>query len=170
MGEHPRARVAALRIGQAQSAVVAIVVNPANRMPRVTRRRPFQQQGRSRVPEREARQFRLMMLRMCRAAFSPSREMYSPLTTSPRSTSPWRIQLFNTVTPVSMPAHALDEIERHSLLGADCAGDALLIVGSSHCVMPPRNFVMLQLITTSRIGRSQSALARQSRAAAVARR
>lgn len=95
--------------------------------------------------------------------------MYSPLTTRPRSTTPCRIQLFKIVTPVSIPAHALDT----SNVIARCApmprATALLIDGSSHWVRPPRNLVMLQLITTSSDAGSWRAAASASRAAAVAR-
>ena len=110
-----------------------------------------------------------MMLRMWRAAFWPSCEMYSPLTTKPRSTVPCRIQLLRTVTPVSIPAHALERSNVIAFSAPMARATALLIVGSTHCVRPPRNFVMLQLITTSSDAAFCCAFSRQSRAAEVAR-
>ena len=110
-----------------------------------------------------------MMLRMWRAALWPSWEMYSPLTTSPRSTMPCRIQLFKMVTPVSIPAHALDTSKVIACVAPMPRATALLIVGSSHWVSPPRNFVMLQLMTTSSDAGSCCAVARQFSAAEVAR-
>jgi hypothetical protein len=110
-----------------------------------------------------------MMVRMCRAAFWPNCEMYSPLTTRPRRTVPCRIQLLSTVTPVSIPAQALDRSKVIARPAPIAWATALLIVGSTHWVRPPRNFVMLQLITTSRAVGSWSARPRQSRAAVMAR-
>jgi hypothetical protein len=75
--------------------------------------------------------------------------MYSPLTTSARLTVPCRIQLLATVTPVSIPAHAFDTSKVIAFVAPMARATKLLIDGSSHCVRPPRNFVMLQLITTS---------------------
>ena len=95
--------------------------------------------------------------------------MYSPLTTNPRSTLPCRIQLLSTVTPVSIPAHALERSKVIARSAPMACATAELIVGSTHCVRPSRNFVMLQLITTSSPAASCCARLRQSTAAAVAR-
>jgi hypothetical protein len=110
-----------------------------------------------------------MMFRMWRAAFWPSWEMYSPLTTNPRATVPNRIHWFRMVTPVSIPAHAFATSKVIAPSAPIARATALLIVGSSHWVRPPRNLVMLQLITTSIDAVSRCALARQSSAAEVAR-
>jgi hypothetical protein len=82
---------------------------------------------------------------------------------------PWRIQLLATVTPVSIPAHAFDRSNVIACVAPMARATKLLIDGSTHCVSPPRNFVMLQLITTSIEAASRCALPRQSRAADVAR-
>ena len=72
-----------------------------------------------------------MMVRMWRAAFRPNGEMYSPLTTSPRSTMPCRIQLFSTVTPVSIPAQAFEMSNVIAFVAPISRAIARLIVGSS---------------------------------------
>ena len=95
--------------------------------------------------------------------------MYSPLTTNPRFTVPCRIQLLSTVTPVSIPAQALDKSKVMACAAPIAWATAPLIVGSTHWVRPPRNFVMLQLITTSSDAASCCALLRQSSAAEVAK-
>src|SRR6266542_3952989 len=95
--------------------------------------------------------------------------MYSPLTTMPRSTVPWRIQLLSTMTPDSIPAQALDRSNVIALVAPIASATAALMVGSSHCVRPSRYFVMLQLITTSSDDAGWSDRLRQSCAAAMAR-
>src|SRR6266545_6622024 len=95
--------------------------------------------------------------------------MYSPLTTKPRSTVPWRIQLLSTMTPDSIPAQALDRSNVIALVAPIASATAALMVGSSHCVRPSRYFVMLQLITTSSDDAGWSDRLRQSCAAAMAR-
>src|SRR5512132_182595 len=112
---------------------------------------------------------RLRMLRTCAAALTPSREMYSPLTTMPQRISPLRIRLATTNTPVSIPAQALERSNGTALVAPIASATATLIGGSIHWTRSSRYLVMLQDTTASRSSGPWRDRARQSAAAPTAR-
>ena len=70
------------------------------------------------------------------------------------------IQLFATVTPVSIPAQALERSNVIAWSAPIACATALLIVGSIRCVRPSRSLVTPQLITASSEAR-RAALGRE---------
>ena len=95
--------------------------------------------------------------------------MYSPLTTNTRSMLPCRIQLFATVTPVSIPAQAFEMSNVIAWSAPMASPQRYSSWAPSAAAQAVRSFVMLQLITTSIDAASRCARSRAPIAAVLAK-